>query len=192
MLKKEKLINFESSLQKRSSTSNWKVPSKAMFKSGKAYEPIPNNIFFEQVIACLNEGKNIAMYVQGNSMFPFLCHGDKILLVPGAKSQRWKIGDIVLANTQIGIILHRIIKIQENLIVLAGDGNTKQTEHSFPNEVFGKVVKVYRGKSAWEVSSIKSRLIWQCWHIFRPIRRILLVFIKQLTSITQAHYEDKR
>jgi signal peptidase I len=162
-----------------------------MFKSGTAYPPIPNNVFFEQVIACLNEGKNIVMYVQGNSMFPFICNGDKILLAP-AESETLRLGDIVLAKTQIGVILHRVIELQENLIVLAGDGNTKQVEHASLDEVFGKVFIVYRGKLAWDASSFKSRLIWRCWHIFRPIRRVLLAFLKRLTKLTRTNDEDKR
>ncbi len=191
MLKKELLINFDLSLQKRSSTSNWKVLSKTMFKPDKAYPPIPNNVFFEQVIACLNDGKNIVMYVQGNSMFPFVCDGDKILLAP-AKSDALRLGDIVLAKTQIGVILHRIVRLQENLIVLAGDGNVRQIEHTFRNEVFGKVTKIYRRELVWDASSFKSSFIWRCWHIFRPIRRALLVFFKRFTKLTQTHYENKR
>lgn len=162
-----------------------------MFKPDKAYPPIPNNVFFEQVIACLNEGKNIVMYVQGNSMFPFLCNGDKVLLTP-ANKQTLAFGDIVLAKTQIGIILHRIIKLREDAITLAGDGNAKQIEHTFRNEVFGKVTKVYRGQSAWNTTTFNSHLVWQCWHISRSFRRILLALFKRITKLTRTHYENKR
>ncbi len=191
MLKKKLLINFEPVFAKTLFNIKLENSIKTMFKPDKAYPPIPNNVFFEQVIACLNEGKNIVMYVQGNSMFPFLCNGDKILLAP-AKSEALEFGDIVLAKTQIGIILHRIVKIEENVIVLAGDGNVKQIEHTFPNEVLGKVMRIYRGQLEWDACSLKSSLIWRCWHIFRPFRRVLLMLFKRTTKLTQTHYENKR
>ena len=158
----------------------------------RKYLKISNDIFFEQVLLCLKENKKVKMFVQGNSMFPFLWNGDEVLLSP-AQPKTLKRGDIVLAKTEIGIILHRIIRLKEDLVVLAGDGNVNQVEHAFLNEVYAIVQCGYRNDSSWNVSSTYQKLLWLLWRFFRPLRRLLIPIIKTITKQhTQNNYENKR
>lgn len=121
------------------------------------------------------------MIVQGNSMFPFLKNRDEVLLSP-AKQQELKRGDIVLAKTEIGIILHRIIRWEKDGVVLAGDGNISQIEHALFVEIYGVVQHAYRHNSDWNVSSAGQVFLWQLWHFLCPFRRLLIPTFKLFTK----------
>ncbi len=163
-----------------------------MSEQNRTYPPIPNDLFFEQVIACLEEGKNVKMNVQGNSMFPFICHGDKIILSPIDNPSKLAIGDVVLAKSDHGTLLHRIVEIEQDLIILAGDRNPKQKEKAVRNQVFGITKDICRGDSSFDISSPRYMSFWKVWSLLRPIRRVLVVFLMPFTKFTNLHYENKR
>ena len=155
---------------------------------------ISNDIFFEQVLLYLKENKKIKMVVQGNSMFPFLRNGDEVLLAP-TQPDFLKSGSIVLAKTEIGIVLHRIININENFVTLAGDGNISQIEHTNVKDIYGILEKICRKDKCWVVSSCLQNFLWKMWHLLRPIRNILMPLLKRLTNYKQKQsiqYENKR
>ncbi len=74
--------------------------------------------------------------VEGQSMYPFLKSGDKILAV-----KDWliglKIGDIVVAKVNDKVIIKRVTKIINNRYFLVGDNKNKSTD----SRTFGLVNK---------------------------------------------------
>lgn len=121
-------------------------------------------------------------------MLPFLFTGDKVLLCP-TNGYTFRVGDIVLADTDSGFVLHRIISIHNETIYLQGDGNLKRIEKTLTQQIYGYVsLAIKNGKKVSERSSI-SMFIWKIWRILRPVRRYLLFIYRILNKNTQTENE---
>ena len=135
---------------------------------------IQNKYLIPEIIRLLDEGRTVTIRLKGFSMRPFLeDKRDKALL---KKSDSIKIDDVVLAEINKGqYVLHRVIKMDENFILLRGDGNI-QTELCRINDIKGCAVGFYRkGRSALErTDGIKWQLYSFIWNKLFPIRRYLL------------------
>ena len=91
---------------------------------------IPNQLFFAEVQAQIRQGKKVKIRVRGNSMLPFIRNNDETLLIPPTP-EKIRIGTPVVAQTdELGIVLHRIHRIEGSRITLLGDGNVNQFEHT--------------------------------------------------------------
>ena len=94
---------------------------------------IPNELFFAEVQAQIRQGKKVRIRVRGNSMLPFIRNNDEALLIPPTPEKIKKGTPIVAVTDELGIVLHRIYRIDGNRITLLGDGNIHQFEHTSPN-----------------------------------------------------------
>ena len=87
---------------------------------------ISNDIFFAQIEELLSEGQSVIIRVKGHSMRPFM-RSDRtsVRIAPLTDSERKlvSVGDIVLFRYRDHHIMHRIRRIEEDRITLAGDGN---------------------------------------------------------------------
>ncbi len=138
----------------------------------KKSDPIPNELFFQEAKELLGEGKKVSLYVQGNSMRPFLRNGDKVLL-SSASSRRIKKGAIVLARSSMGIVLHRIVRVDANNCLLAGDAHSKQIEKASIADVIGIVVGAHRYGKEIRLNSLHKRFLSFLWRILRPLRGVV-------------------
>ncbi len=130
---------------------------------------IKNELFFEQVKPILKEGKPVQITVVGGSMRPFLKPGERIILKP-IQERDLKIGHIVLADTKSGYVMHRIIRIKNNLIWMAGDGNLVQIEQIWKEEVFASVEVVIRNGKQINLQTASSIIAAMFWFLARPFR----------------------
>lgn len=94
---------------------------------------IPNELFFAEVQAQIRQGKKVKIRVRGNSMLPFIRNNDEALLIPPTPEKIRKGTPVVAQTDELGIVLHRIHRIDGNRITLLGDGNINQFEHTSPN-----------------------------------------------------------
>ncbi len=130
---------------------------------------IKNELFFEQIKPILQDGKSVQISVVGGSMRPFLKPGEKIILKP-IEEKDFKRGNIVIANTLNGYVMHRIIHLNKNWIWMAGDGNLVQIEKITRAEVFAWVAFVIRNGKQIPLQSLNSKIAAICWFLARPIR----------------------
>lgn len=123
---------------------------------------ISNDIFFAQVEELLSEGQSVVIRVKGYSMRPFM-RSDRtsVRIAPLTDSERkaLRVGDIVLFRYRGRHIMHRIRRIDEDKITLAGDGNYRLWEQCSPQDVVGIISDVisFNGRTI----SCHSRL-WRC------------------------------
>ena len=84
---------------------------------------LENKEFIPLVVELVEQGHEVTIPLRGNSMRPFLSdYNDKAILV--SLSRPLRIGDVVLADMQEGrYVLHRIIKMNGEMIQMQGDGN---------------------------------------------------------------------
>jgi signal peptidase I len=130
---------------------------------------IDNDTFFEVVKAELGLKKNVSFTVKGTSMWPFYQDGKTIVYVDSPKEL--KKYDVVLADYQGKVILHRIIKIEHDTYTLRGDA-TYRKEVVDVKDIFAKVIE-HQNKKKVSIHSKKYRLFVFLW-VNNPFRTVLL------------------
>lgn len=128
---------------------------------------IPNDLFFEQVKERLNAGQKVKIPVTGKSMEPFLQNGDLVVLKRFEENDLVN-GKIVLAYFNNAYVLHRIVRIKEDAVTLAGDGNIQQVEIITNKDILAVVIDAYRG----DKELIINTLLGQIWYKLRVIRAV--------------------
>ncbi len=136
---------------------------------------ISNDLFFQEVKELLGEGKKVSLYVQGDSMRPFLKNGDKVLLT-SASFRLIKKGVVVLARSSMGVVLHRVIRIDGNSCLLAGDAHSKQVEKASITDIIGIVIGIYRYGAVEPLDAFYKRILVFLWGTLRPFRGIIFKF----------------
>lgn len=120
----------------------------------------------------VGDGRELLVAVAGTSMLPYLYPGrDSVLLAapPGGAFRRDVVpGQIVLAKTDAGVVLHRVMECRGDRVVLMGDHNLCRRETCAISEVAAVVVAVERDGRYRRPSP--ARL----WRALLPARRILL------------------
>ena len=83
---------------------------------------LPNHVFFEYVCQRLNEGQTVNIPLTGKSMSPLLREGrDNLILVPLPPDAALHKYDVVLFRYRGGYLLHRIVRIDGDIITTRGD-----------------------------------------------------------------------
>ncbi|MDE6336580.1 MAG: S24/S26 family peptidase [Muribaculaceae bacterium] len=132
---------------------------------------LPNYILLKEVCQLLAQGKTVKLRAKGNSMRPFIRGDiDTLLLSPPTSFRK---GDIVLAKTENGsYIVHRIVKINTNIVILAGDNNLYQQEKCDKTNIYGTVNAIIHNGKKHNLSTPSSRLLALLWHNLLPLRRL--------------------
>jgi phage repressor protein C with HTH and peptisase S24 domain len=149
--------------------------------SGKTLS-LPNESFFLEVKALLDEGKLVRIPVKGKSMRPFLQNGDTVEIIP-ATGHRIHWGDIVLARTGTGrIVLHRVTRRKKDRLWLMGDANSSQKEQIAEEDVWAFTVTAYRKGRKHKLNSFGLRCAVVCWFLVTPLRGLILKVYDKLNQ----------
>lgn len=133
---------------------------------------VENDILIPEWQSWLKEGKEVRFTPSGVSMRPFIEGGkDSVVLAPVTAP---KIGDIILAEVIAGggrrtYVLHRLIRIQNGVFVLQGDGNLYGEEYCKREDLIGYVIAV-------ETPTGKRKRLTRgrLWFYLFPVRKWLL------------------
>lgn len=142
---------------------------------------VNNHLFMQEITRAFSSGKkSVTFVVRGFSMRPFLEDGrDKVILVPPREP---KIGDVVLAEVREQIYaLHRVIKIEDGVYTMRGDGNPLQMTEQFTlDKIIGLADGFIRKGKLVGTDSRKWRLYSATWNALKPFRRILLAIYRRI------------
>lgn len=130
---------------------------------------IANNIFFKEVNEYLTKGKDVLFTINGNSMLPFLAHGDKVIICPINK-QNFTYGRILLAKSEYGYVLHRLVWKNNKNLWLAGDNNLVQLEKISREDVLGTVRFTVIKETYNDVHTYPKIILAFIWFFLRPFR----------------------
>ena len=138
---------------------------------------IPKNILIEEVEKLISTGQKVELKVEGRSMRPYLRGGKDVIVLSTVQPVDLRLGDIVLFCYQNNYIFHRIIKIENDNLLIQGDGICKRYEKALKSDVVGIVQQIIRpdGKQ-FSTHNFSSKIYWKCWLFIRPLRRYLLAF----------------
>ncbi len=121
----------------------------------------------------LASGKKVILNVTGSSMYPMLLSTNDTVMLE--KAENVKKYDVLLfkRKTTGKYILHRVIKIKDNVYTIAGDNETKKEYPVYPDEVVAKVC-IYRRKGKSHSTSGKRFWLYsRLWLLIFPFRRII-------------------
>jgi len=135
---------------------------------------LPNESFFTEVKALLDNGKQVTIPVKGSSMRPFLRNGETVELIP-ATGHKIHWGEIVLARTDDGrIVLHRVVQSKKDRLWLMGDAHSRQKERITAGNVWAFTTTAYRKGRKRQLNSFWRRCAVFCWFLLLPCRRLIL------------------
>lgn len=90
-------------------------------------------------------GESFELHVKGYSMLPMLGFGDDVIVVRRVDAEENIVGRIAMfRGSQNQIVVHRVLSVNDGVVVLRGDGNIIQTEECQRGEIIGVVDKVRR------------------------------------------------
>ncbi|MDY6148019.1 MAG: hypothetical protein SPI35_03255 [Porphyromonas sp.] len=141
---------------------------------------VDNDVFFEELLCQISNGKSVKILARGYSMYPLIRHNiDNVQIAPLDERSITK-GSIVLAKVDGRYILHRIERINREIVTLRGDGNPYQRELCTPANILAELRTVYRGKLEIQKGSFLWELERFCWPRNGFVRRVLLAVNRRL------------
>ena len=123
---------------------------------------VPNAELIPAIGKLIEEGQEVIFKPKGVSMLPFIRGGrDSVLL---RKADGLKVGDIALAEISEGrYVLHRIETIEDEMIVLMGDGNLVGRERCRKEDVMAIAVKIIKENKEIDCQSPRHMRMAEIW-----------------------------
>lgn len=140
-----------------------------------------NDVFFEEIVARVNEGEFVYILAKGHSMTPFICNNKDKVGLEKPDGDSCSKGNVVLAKIEGGrFILHRVEVVSGDLVVLRGDGNVYSRESCRRKDVLAEAKVVVKNNRPIKKGSFK----WKCYEYIWPsnslVRRALLGIARRL------------
>lgn len=142
---------------------------------------VPNESLLTQVGELIAGGHHVTIKVRGNSMNPFFVdRRDDVILSPFTRKDL-KVGAVILARDRDRrFILHRIIKMENDVITMMGDGNWRGMEQTVPEDVIGLVTGAVRNGKQVSCQGFWWGVYSAVWMTLRPVRRWILAVWRRL------------
>lgn len=156
------------------------MPNFALMTRDASIFSLSLEAFSHEALRLLSSGASLTFTPSGGSMFPFIVGDmDKVTLL---RESSYAVGDIVLAQCENALVLHRIISVKGPEATLMGDGNLAYREHCPIEKIYGRVTRIeHRGR--WTDCDSKSfHLKSWLWRVLLPLRRVLLPVLKTISK----------
>ena len=134
----------------------------------------------------ISKGQEVNLTVTGDSMYPlFKSRVDTVVLtMPKTLKKR----DIAFYRRENGAyVLHRILKIKNDVLTIAGDNEMEKEYPVKKEQVIGVVKSFTRNKKSYSVTEPWYKLYSFIWCLFFPIRPFMLK-----TLLKMATYNNRR
>lgn len=143
---------------------------------------LSNEIFFAEVEELLAEGKQVTILVRGNSMRPLLRDGRDKVVLRKANAEDIRKGAVMLFRYRGSHVMHRVRKIEGDVVIFEGDGNYKLQEVVTRKDIVAVVEAVVRPSGRRiECSSRRWRFLSFMWlSQMRIERRVILGIMRRL------------
>jgi len=140
---------------------------------------VPNDELIPEIERLVESGTDVVFTPKGMSMLPFI-RGDRdsVLL---KKVTEVGVGDIVLARLSGGnFVLHRIVALDDDKVILMGDGNIAGKESCMKKDLLAVAVKIMKGGKVIDCFSRSHRRRSRIWNSLLPFRRYLLAIYRRI------------
>ena len=144
---------------------------------------IKSDIFFAEVERMLTESDEVTITIRGNSMRPMLRDGRDGVVLRRYESESIRVGDVMLFKYRSGYVLHRVIKIEDEQITFAGDGNYKIYEQAQRSEIVARMVAYVRDGRRVESKDREWQRYSRLWMALPMIVRRVVLRIQRRIKI---------
>ena len=144
---------------------------------------ITNDIFFAEVERLLTESDEVTITIRGNSMRPMLRDGRDGVVLRRYDGESVRVGDVLLFRYRAGYVLHRVIKIENEQITFAGDGNYKIYEQAQRSEIVARMVAYVRDGRRVECKDREWQRYSRLWMALPMIVRRVVLGIQRRIKI---------
>ena len=143
---------------------------------------LKNDIFFAEVETLLDEGRQVVILARGNSMRPLLRDGRDKIVLRKAHDEDIRKGAVMLFRHRGSYVMHRVTKIEGDVVVFEGDGNYKMQEIALRKDIIAVMEAVVRPSGRRiECSSRRWRILSFMWLSQARIeRRVILGIMRRL------------
>ena len=136
---------------------------------------------FTEISKLVAEGKTVTITAKGYSMNPFLFHTrDQVTLGPWTDKDICRGTVAFVRDSRGNVLIHRIIKRTDNVIILEGDGNIGQREKATIDNIAGIMHSAIRNGRTYSVKGLIWRTYSWFWLLLRPMRRYPLALWRRL------------
>ena len=138
----------------------------------------------QSVSRAIIEANYTFFYVYGQSMFPTLRHGDKVLIKKAPPSEI-KTKDIIVYNANNCVVSHRVIKIvnTSSALVFYTRGDFNRSIETIPdNRLVGKVIGVFRKEKLKFITFEHSLVYYIFINIISLFKDLLIKMIEAVYS----------
>lgn len=135
------------------------------------------------ITECIKAGKSVKMRVTGVSMLPLLAdRRDSVVLGAAKKIHRY---DIVLHRRKSGqYILHRVIKIKDGVLTIAGDFELEKEYPVYTSQVIARAEGFERKGKYYSCKSLVYRLYSAVWVAIFPFRHKAIRLISAVRRVS--------
>ncbi len=143
---------------------------------------LSNKIFFAEVEELIAAGEQVTILVRGNSMRPLLRDGrDKVVLRRCTDADIRK-GAVILFRHRGAHIMHRVVRVEGDVVIFAGDGNYKMQEVAMRKDIVAVVDAVVRPSGRRiECRGRRWRILSHLWLSLSSFeRRVILAIMRRL------------
>lgn len=136
------------------------------------------------ICGAVQAGQDVTLTVTGNSMRPLWYHLQNTVTLTGCDPDQLKKGDVPLYRRTNGkYVLHRIVRVHEKTLDLAGDGQSYIETGIEKNQVLAVVKRFTRRERVYTVQHIGYRLYSWLWLWLLPIRKYLFALYSKLKRV---------
>lgn len=125
----------------------------------------------------LEEGKKATFTITGNSMRPFYKSKATSVTITSVKDISLKKYDVVLYKANSQYLLHRIVKINDDNLIIMGDG-LRLKEFVEKEKIIGVVIEHEHNQKKYLKDDSSYLFRVKLWYHFRFLRRMLLKVFK--------------
>ena len=128
---------------------------------------------------CLQELGYAVMPIRGTSMWPLLKEGKSRVQVEVKEEKQVRKGDIVLYRRKDGtLVLHRIIRIEDDTFLVCGDHQWKQVEQVQENQILAVGQGFFQNGHYIDEKTWWYRIYKKFWNGNLTVRRCCLAFLR--------------
>lgn len=138
----------------------------------------------------VDEGSLFVMHVTGYSMLPLLGYGDDRIVLRRTSPDEDIYRRIAMFRTPDGrIIVHRVLRVENGMVTLRGDGNIIQCEQCRRDEIIGIVESVLRESGRKVSCTTRWWRIRECIWLSQPtiVRRYALAVLRRWCNFKRRH-----
>ncbi|MBA7643004.1 hypothetical protein ES703_50714 [subsurface metagenome] len=155
----------------------------------------------------LSRGESMKLRAPGNSITPFICHRDVVLIKP-CRAEELKFGEVILYEDlsdrcqnlatvsnklESRKTIHRFlgrkrVKGQE-ILITKGDANSSYDRPILPEQLLGKVIEVQKKRWNIKLETKMGRLLNTFFAVVSPFSFLACPPLRLLKRTIRLHYE---